>query len=120
MTSSSRCPKLAGQELLGQKAYGSLAEIPHPVDMVDVFRNADAAHGDKNRHRCGSVDGTDGLAVLDANSCRSRAIYLEIPARPAARNAHDRQVRTIVMRGTRRACMAQAISGARSFGAKSR
>ena len=38
-------PKLAGQELLGQKAYGSLAEIPHPVDMVDVFRNADAAYG---------------------------------------------------------------------------
>lgn len=38
-------PKLAGKELLGQKAYGSLAEIPHPVDMVDVFRNVDAAYG---------------------------------------------------------------------------
>lgn len=31
-------PGLAGKELLGQKAYASLAEIPEPVDMVDVFR----------------------------------------------------------------------------------
>lgn len=38
-------PKLAGQELLGQKVVGSLAEISHQVDMVDVFRNADAAYG---------------------------------------------------------------------------
>ena len=38
-------PKLAGQELFVQKVVASLAEIPHPVDMVDVFRNADAAYG---------------------------------------------------------------------------
>ncbi|MFS7308471.1 CoA-binding protein [Rahnella inusitata] len=38
-------PKLAGQALFGQKVVASLAEIPHPVDMVDVFRNADAAYG---------------------------------------------------------------------------
>jgi predicted CoA-binding protein len=31
-------PALAGAELLGQKAYGALAEIPEPVDMVDIFR----------------------------------------------------------------------------------
>ncbi|OIX93833.1 CoA-binding protein [Pantoea sp. Ae16] len=36
-------PKLAGQQLMGQTAYASLAEIPGKIDMVDVFRNAEAA-----------------------------------------------------------------------------
>jgi hypothetical protein len=31
-------PGLAGGEILGQKVYGRLAEIPEPVDMVDIFR----------------------------------------------------------------------------------
>jgi predicted CoA-binding protein len=31
-------PGLAGQELLGRKAYAKLADIPEPIDMVDIFR----------------------------------------------------------------------------------
>lgn len=29
------------EHILGERCYGSLAEIPHPVDMVDVFRRTD-------------------------------------------------------------------------------
>jgi predicted CoA-binding protein len=38
-------PGLAGQELLGQKVYARLADIPEPVDMVDIFRAAPYALG---------------------------------------------------------------------------
>jgi predicted CoA-binding protein len=33
-------PGLAGQKLLGQTVYASLADLPRSVDMVDIFRDA--------------------------------------------------------------------------------
>jgi len=36
-------PGLAGQEILGRRVWASLAEVPPPVDMVDIFRNSEAA-----------------------------------------------------------------------------
>jgi uncharacterized protein len=36
-------PGLAGRELLRQKAYATLLDIPIPVDMVDVFRASEHA-----------------------------------------------------------------------------
>ena len=31
-------PGQAGREILGQKVYAKLADIPEPIDMIDVFR----------------------------------------------------------------------------------
>ena len=36
-------PGQAGKEILGTKFYGSLADVPEPIDMIDVFRNSEAA-----------------------------------------------------------------------------
>ena len=34
-------PEHAGERILGQPVYASLADIPEPIDIVDVFRRAD-------------------------------------------------------------------------------
>jgi len=36
-------PGIAGQNILGQTVYAELRTVPAPVDMVDIFRNSDAA-----------------------------------------------------------------------------
>ena len=36
-------PGLAGQKILGHTVYASLADVPAPVDMLDIFRNSEAA-----------------------------------------------------------------------------
>jgi uncharacterized protein len=38
-------PGMAGKEILGQRVYASLADVPAPVDIVDIFRASDAATG---------------------------------------------------------------------------
>ena len=38
-------PGLAGKAILDQPVYASLKDVPAPVDMVDIFRAADAAPG---------------------------------------------------------------------------
>ena len=36
-------PGLAGKEISGHLVYANLAEVPVAIDMVDIFRNSDAA-----------------------------------------------------------------------------
>jgi len=35
-------PGQVGREILGQKVYGKLADIPEPADCVDIFRRQEA------------------------------------------------------------------------------
>jgi uncharacterized protein len=36
-------PNAAGDRINGEKCYATLAEVPEPIDMVDVFRRSEAA-----------------------------------------------------------------------------
>lgn len=38
-------PGVAGQTILKETVYARLADVPAPVDMVDIFRNSEAASG---------------------------------------------------------------------------
>lgn len=38
-------PAHAGETLLGRPVYASLADLPHPVDMIDIFRRSEALPG---------------------------------------------------------------------------
>ena len=38
-------PGHAGHEILGQKVYARLADVPEPIDIVDIFRRPSALAG---------------------------------------------------------------------------
>ena len=37
-------PARAGEEILGETVYASIAEVPHRLDMVDIFRTSEEAY----------------------------------------------------------------------------
>ena len=79
-------PRLAGHEVLGLPAYGSLAEVPRPIDMVEIFRNSASA---------GPV--TDEALALDP---LPKVIWMQLSVRDdeAAARAEEKGVTVIMNR----------------------
>ena len=77
-------PKEAGSTILGERVYASLAEMPHPVDMVEIFRSSEEA---------GPI--TDEAARLGAN-----VVWMQIGVRndAAAKRAEDAGLTVIMNR----------------------
>lgn len=69
-------PGLAGKEILGQTVYGDLADVPAPVDVVDIFRNSEAAG-----------DVTDQAIALKAALSIS-VVWMQLGVRNEAAAAH--------------------------------
>jgi predicted CoA-binding protein len=63
-------PGWGGREILGRPVYARLAEIPRPVDMVEIFRNSEAA---------GPI--TDEALRLDP---KPKVIWMQLSVRNAA------------------------------------
>lgn len=79
-------PGLAGKELLGRPVYGRLADIPGPIDMVEIFRNSQAA---------GPI--TDEALALDP---LPKVIWMQLSVRndEAAARAEARGVKVVMNR----------------------
>ncbi len=77
-------PGLAGKEIGGAPVYASLADVPGPIAIVDVFRNSEAA--------AETVDEALALPSLP------RAIWLQLGVRndEAARRAEARGVKVVM------------------------
>jgi uncharacterized protein len=79
-------PGHAGKEILGQKIYAKLADIPEPIDMVDIFRASE--------HVLGIV-----AEVLTLRP-RPQVIWMQLTVRndEAARRAEDAGIKVVMNR----------------------
>jgi predicted CoA-binding protein len=79
-------PGLAGQELLGAPCYAALKDVAEPIDMVDIFRNSEAA---------GAV--VDEALLLDP---LPKAIWMQLSVRndEAAARAEAKGVKVVMNR----------------------
>ena len=79
-------PGQAGQEILGQKVYARLADIPEPIDMVDIFRGS--------QYAVGIVEEALGLKP------RPQVIWMQLSVRndQAAKIAEDAGMKVVMNR----------------------
>lgn len=79
-------PGLAGKDVLGSPVYARLADIPFPIDMVDIFRNSAAAGG--------VVE--EALALVP----KPKAIWMQLDVRDddAAQKAEAQNVKVVMNR----------------------
>ena len=66
-------PGTAGQELLGEKVYASLRDIPDKIDMVDVFRAVRPGAGRSSTMRSRSAPRWCGCSSASATTRPRRA-----------------------------------------------
>ncbi|MEO5374448.1 MAG: CoA-binding protein [Alphaproteobacteria bacterium] len=81
-------PGLVGQQILGETVYGSLEAIPGPFEMVDVFRNSEAAGGVTD----------EALAAAAAKGIRVVWMQLDVRNDEAATRAEAAGVKVVMNR----------------------
>ncbi|MBN8875133.1 MAG: O-acetylhomoserine aminocarboxypropyltransferase [Rhodospirillales bacterium] len=77
-------PGIAGQDLLGERVYANLRDIPEPIDMVDIFRASDQV----------------GPIVDDAIAIRARYVWMQLGVRndEAAERAEEAGLEVVMNR----------------------